>query len=401
MNFKNQFLGIGTLMLIFFTSCQKDVVAPSETSQAAAVSSNLTAEDNIVETASPLTNAIVTDVNSNCAGYYEVLPSLYKLTTKTYPLILFIHGIGELGTGVGRLTCCGIPYWASKKLFPADFLVNGQHFSYVVMAPQFKQRPSPAEMQNCIDYAVKKYRVDPSRIYIAGLSMGGGSTWDYSAVYGQNVAAAVPVCGGSAPTSALAASIASKNLPVWTISSTSDAVVPVSWATNWVAWIKADNPLNAANVNMTTYTSGESHNTTWFKAFNPLTKENGINIYEWMLKYKRTGTGVITPTPTPAPVPTPTPLGTPTAKAGADITINKFWNYAPLLNATTSTIPGGWFIKASWTRISGPADAVIVNPAAFNTKVTLPSVGVYTFRVTLTTNKGVTATDDISITVIP
>ena len=255
------------------------------------------------------------------------------------------------------------------------------------MAPQFKERPSPADMQNCIDYAARKYRVDPTRIYIAGLSMGGGSTWDYSAVYGQNVAAAVPVCGGTAPTTALAASVASKNLPIWTISSTADAVVPVSWAQNWVAWINADNPSNASNVHMTTYTSGESHNTTWFKAFNPLTKENGINIYEWMLRYKRTGTGVVTtPPPVQAPPPvTPTPPttptgATPTAKAGADATIHKSWNFAPLLNGTTSTIPGGWFTSAKWTKVSGPDDYVMVNANTLQTRVTLPTVGVYTFR---------------------
>ena len=92
MNFKHQLLGTGSALLILFSSCQKDVTAPSDISQAAVVSSNLTAADTVIETASPLTAAITTDVNANCAGYYEILPARYKLTTKTYPLILFIHG---------------------------------------------------------------------------------------------------------------------------------------------------------------------------------------------------------------------------------------------------------------------------------------------------------------------
>ena len=388
MNFRNQLLGVGSLLLILFSSCKKDLVS-SQASQEAVVASNLTAADTVIETASPLTTPITTDVNPNCAGYFEILPARYQITTKKYPLILFIHGIGELGTGVSRLTCCGIPYWANKKLFPADFVVNGQHFSYVVMAPQFKVRPSPADMQNCIDYAVKKYRIDPTRIYISGLSMGGGSTWDYSAVYGQNVAAAVPVCGGSAPTQSLAASIASKNLPIWTISSTADSRVPISWATDWVAWIKADNLSNAANVNITTYTSGESHNNTWFKAFNPQTKVNGMNVYEWMLRYTRGGSQA----PPPANQP-------PVANAGSNTTIHLSWNFNPLLNGSLSKDPDGWVKSTVWSKVSGPNSYAFANSGAVTRVLNLVQ-GVYVFRCTVTDNLGATGTADVTITVLP
>jgi hypothetical protein len=40
--------------------------------------------------------------------------------------------------------------------------------------------------------------------------MGGGSTWDWSVVYGQNAAAIGPVCAGTKPTTTLAANVASK-----------------------------------------------------------------------------------------------------------------------------------------------------------------------------------------------
>jgi predicted peptidase len=135
-------------------------------------------------------------------------------------------------------------------------------------------------VQEIINYAVKKYRIDPSRIYLSGLSMGGGSTWDYSAVYGQNLAAIVPVCGGTMPTIALARNIAAKNLPAWTISSTKDKIVHIWWATSWINWIKLYNPDNADNVKLTTYTSGESHNATWLRAFNPSSRLDGYNVYE-------------------------------------------------------------------------------------------------------------------------
>jgi dienelactone hydrolase len=406
MNFKNQILGFAAVTLLALSSCKKDIVTEQQAANVDPEASNAVLANNVVETAAPSAKGLNVSMISNSAGYYEVLPARYSLTTKTYPLILFIHGIGELGTGVGRLVCCGIPNYASKKQFPANFNVNGQNFSFIVVAPQFKVRPSAADMQNCIAWATKHYRVDPTRIYITGLSMGGGSTWDYISVYGQNVAAAVPVAGGSAPTTTNAKNIASKNLPVWTICSKTDAVVPISWGTNWVNWIKSDNPANASNVNITVYTGGESHNTTWFKAFNPATYMNGVNIYQWMLKYRRTGAGVPTPAPTPAPptkTPTPTPTppaaGGATAHAGTDVTIYKRWNFAPLLNGTRSTIPGGWFTSMSWTKVGGPSTYKFANGNASQTRVSFTGTGVYTFRLTVKTNKGATATDDVVITV--
>ena len=75
--------------------------------------------------------------------------------------------------------------------------------------------------------------------------MGGGSTWDWSIFYGEKAAAIVPVCAGTAPTTTKAASVADKNLPIWSLNSSSDAVVPVQWAKDWITWIDARNTLMA------------------------------------------------------------------------------------------------------------------------------------------------------------
>jgi hypothetical protein len=52
---------------------------------------------------------------------------------KDNPLIVFIHGIGELGTGLSRLNCCGLPYHIKGGTFPAKFLVNGVYYSFIVI----------------------------------------------------------------------------------------------------------------------------------------------------------------------------------------------------------------------------------------------------------------------------
>ena len=49
---------------------------------------------------------------------------------------------------------------------------------------------------------VKNYRVDKSRIYVTGLSMGGRGTWAIAAHRPELFAAAAPICGGGDPKTA-------------------------------------------------------------------------------------------------------------------------------------------------------------------------------------------------------
>lgn len=336
--------------------------------------------DTVPETALPIHTPILYNINSNCAGYYETLPALYKQTTKKYPLIVFIHGIGELGTGLSRLNCCGLPYHAKGGTFPAKFLVNGLYYSFIVVSPQFKVRPSASQVQSVIDYAKAKYRVDTARVYVTGLSMGGGSTWDWSVVYGQKATAIVPVCAGTKPTQSMAASVASKNIPIWSLNSDADALVPIQWGKDWINWIDAANPANAPYTKLTIW-SGLSHNATWGKAFNPLTKVDGMNIYEWMLTYSKAKP--IDPT---APV----------ANAGIDRSIPVDWNYMPTLFGTTSYDPNGWIASFKWSQVSGAA-CTIASPNAGQTKVAGLVTGTYVFRVTVTDNSGKVSYDDVKV----
>ncbi|HWI90938.1 MAG TPA: hypothetical protein VNT20_06650, partial [Flavisolibacter sp.] len=142
-------------------------------------------------------------VNGNCGGYYEYLPQGYSSNTwQSYPLIVAVHGIGELGNGTSDLpnllNCwTSIPRLIANGGFPSSFNVSGQNFSFIVICPQFKSWPSGADVNAVVDYAVQNYRVDQSRIYVTGLSMGGGSVWDFAGNYPTKAAAVVPVCGAA------------------------------------------------------------------------------------------------------------------------------------------------------------------------------------------------------------
>ncbi len=234
------------LALFLFSSCKKD-----------GYTALLSADDNVIETQPAVHLAVSANVNDNCAGYYQALPARYDSSSKKYPLILFIHGIGELGNGttdLSKMIRAGLPRLINKKGLPPDFVSGGKHYSFVVVSPQFKKWPKNEDVYSVLQYAIKKYRIDTSRIYITGLSMGGGVTWEFSSQFGASVAAAVPICGGSWPDTKRAQNIASFNLPVWAFHNDDDATVPVSYSIDYVNKINSFHPAVAAKI--TTWTTG-------------------------------------------------------------------------------------------------------------------------------------------------
>src|ERR1700761_8939790 len=75
---------------------------------------------------------IATGPNSH--GFYEYLPQGYSSSNTTYPLIVFIHGTGELGNGSTDLPAVlrnGPPKVISQGQFPTSFTVNGHTYSFI------------------------------------------------------------------------------------------------------------------------------------------------------------------------------------------------------------------------------------------------------------------------------
>lgn len=230
--------------------------------------------------------AVHTDVNDNIGGFYEALPPSYSQMAGNYPLLIFLHGGGELGNGNDQLPAVlrnSIPKLLDKKSFPMSFAVSGQTFSFVIVSPQFKAWPKPADVDAMVDYAIGHYRIDTHRIYMVGLSMGGGATWEYAAQHGTRLAAMVPISGASWADSATARGIAVTNVPTWAFHNKDDSVVTYRSTTRYIDFIQYYSP--AFPIRLTLWPSG-GHD-AWTKASDPLYKEDGKNIYEWMLQYVR------------------------------------------------------------------------------------------------------------------
>ncbi len=240
----------------------------------------------IIETKPAVLTATSVTVNDNIGGYYIALPARYDSTTKKYPMLVFLHGSGEMGNGTTNLPSVlsnATPRLLNQKTFPPSFTVDDKSYSFIVVIPQFKRWPSAGDVNSLIDQIVSKFRVDPARLYLSGLSMGGGATWDYAAAYPKRLAAIVPICGASSPNDNSCKDIASANLPVWAFHNNDDGTVAPVNSVDYVNKINSNNP--SVKARLTLWPTG-GHD-AWTKATDPAYKEDGKNMYEWMLQYSR------------------------------------------------------------------------------------------------------------------
>ncbi len=271
--------------LAIFSSCRKEV-SNIKKPDAADQSSILKSQNDLPEISAPSFRAVESPVGGNVAGYYLGLPSRYDSTTKNYPLLVFLHGIGELttaGKSLNSIANLGTTRFLNQHTFPASFNVNGKSYSFIVVSPQFKEWPKAADVNTLIDYMVEKYRVDASRIYVAGISMGGGATWDFAGDYSSKVAAIVPISGASFAEEKRCANIASNKVAVWAFHNSGDKIVSSTVSKQFIEKINGNHAEPAA---MLTIFESVDHD-AWTKATDPNYKENGMNIYEWMLQYSK------------------------------------------------------------------------------------------------------------------
>ena len=249
---------------------------------------NAPAPNDMIETTPPAQKPITININQYVGGYYESLPNHYQSTTKKYPLLIFLHGGGQVGDGDKDLPLVlndGIAKEINDRKFPPNFSVFGNNFSFIVLSPQFRAYPPDSMVYSFLDYALKNYRVDSSRIYISGLSMGGVLTTEMAGRYTNLFAAAVPIAGESFGTDRdqNAEHIANGGLALWVFHNANDPAIPSVVASDFINTVNNYQPVITPRL---TIFPAYGHD-AWTQALDPLYKENNISVYEWMLQYKR------------------------------------------------------------------------------------------------------------------
>ncbi len=167
----------------------------------------------------------MTDANY---GHLEYVPPGYESGTGKHPVMVFLHGAGESGDGetnlFGPMTVHG----------PGKLVEQGNTFfadqDMLLFIPQSPGWWDANEIHAFLGYIAANFRVDPRRVYLTGLSMGGGGTWNYVASHPGRVSSAVPICGAAGPGNGEPF----VGTPVWAFHSWGDPTVP---RTNSIGWV--------------------------------------------------------------------------------------------------------------------------------------------------------------------
>jgi MYXO-CTERM domain-containing protein len=179
-------------------------------------------------------------------GFLVYTPPGYATSTGRHALVVFLHGAGEVGAGQGAELFDEMTLHGAAKLLRQGATVSTNDAGLrearggsrlfanddaIVIVPQSPAWWDAGKLNGFLTWVMHRYRVDPRRIYLTGISMGGGGTWDYTSGQGRDrLAAAWPVCGASGGGSGSRFA----KTQVWAFHSWDDPTVPRS---NSIAWI--------------------------------------------------------------------------------------------------------------------------------------------------------------------
>jgi len=184
----------------------------------------------LVKVDSPDRNALAKRFKAGSAAgveYYAYNPRRYAPALKgKLPLIVFLHGEDGVGPNGTQLTANdGATFYISDEMI--------QKNPTYLFAPQcpgknWTDPDTVTALKSAIDSYVAAHRIDPDRIYIEGMSMGGTGVWNMILAYPYYFAAAIPMCG-MVPAqwyNVPGAFEAIKNTPVWAYHGKDDPEMP-------------------------------------------------------------------------------------------------------------------------------------------------------------------------------
>lgn len=168
---------------------------------------------------------IYTDEAGNKLPYQLMEPAAHRPSSTAHrlPLVVFLHGSGERGTDNFSQMKNGVYAFCEKEMrakHPCYLLVPqcppDQRWGGSSRDWQTLYQPEPTVPGRMVLELIDKMLrenpgIDPQRVYVTGLSMGGFGTFDLLMRRPELFAAGLPVCGGGDP--AHAGRI--KNIPIW------------------------------------------------------------------------------------------------------------------------------------------------------------------------------------------
>ena len=156
------------------------------------------------------------------------------------------------------------------------YIDKGHDYDFIIASPQCPEGKYWTT-ENWFDSLYQdlqtKFRIDTTRIYVTGISIGGFGTWQVAMDYPHRFAAIAPLCGG-VNDSDTASIFKLKDLPVWTFHGSADDLIPIAETERVVNKLQVCN-----NTVQFTRLEGEGHGIQYLYADN--------QILNWLLKHHR------------------------------------------------------------------------------------------------------------------
>ena len=214
--------------------------------------------------------------------YRLFVPSNYTASVH-YPLVLFLHGSGERGTD-NRTQVTGQSgvlafLWNENQAKQQCFLAAPQ----CPTSGNWYDTARHAQLPALIASLKTQFNIDADRVYVTGLSMGGGGTWDMLALDGSLFAAGIPLSGFAGSLTAAATSAATYGIPIWNFHAADDGTVNVSNSRNLIS---GNRNLGGTPIYTEFATGGHA---IWSAAYaTPL-------LYDWLIAQKRGTAATVAP----------------------------------------------------------------------------------------------------------
>jgi predicted peptidase len=207
------------------------------------------------------------DVTVRAAGQLLLyLPAGFEPHGQTrYPLLVFLHGSGESGHDLERVKVNG----------PPKLLASRPDFPFIVASPQATNSVlrgfDPVMLDAMLDELLARLPIDPDRVYLTGLSMGGIWSYGWASLRPDRFAAIAPVCGSWDGTDACQL----RNVPVWAFHGAKDDIVPIGGDQAMVDAINAC----GGSARLTVYP--DAGHDAWTATY------ADQSLYDWLLKQRR------------------------------------------------------------------------------------------------------------------
>lgn len=170
--------------------------------------------------------------------YHLYVPTTYN-PSHAFPLVVALHGLGASEDSMFSAVYGGIPKLAEQHGFivvaPLGYRIDGGYGAFRV-AGQSNRRTelSELEVMEVVQQVKQQYKIDDSRVYLMGHSMGGIGTWAIGAKHPDLWAGLGPISGTGDP----ATVEKMRAIPEIVVHGDADDIVPVTGTRAMVAEMK-------------------------------------------------------------------------------------------------------------------------------------------------------------------